>query len=308
MQNVRCLRSVVCLLAVSLLGCQQSERSSVGYFVPGQLVAEAPIVTDGPDAAWPILTTMIQGHTIPLVLDLGSAGNALTRTMIEDSAITLTSGAVLDSLTLGTTIQHHVLVDLVDRKSADGAALGRLGTPVLSQYDWVIDGPAHRVRLYATQPDPPTVRSAWFPPGITWADCTPIQVDPDSGKRVLFSLRANGHAIHSMFDSGSGSTNINLAAAADMGLSLLSPNVQATNELYYIGENRVHWKATGVTLMVGTHYLTVPQINIFEHLPHETSPFDAELSLGLNALTDRLFFVSYSSGQVCFSQPIRVGI
>jgi hypothetical protein len=44
-------------------------------------------------------------------------------------------------------------------------------------------------------------------------------------------------------------------------------------------------------------------VHIYQHLPREKGPTDPELSVGLQAIRDRILFVSYSTRHVCLTQP-----
>jgi hypothetical protein len=46
-------------------------------------------------------------------------------------------------------------------------------------------------------------------------------------------------------------------------------------------------------------------VHIYQHLPREKGPTDAELSVGLAAIRDRILFVSYSTRHVCLTQPTQ---
>ena len=107
--------------------------------------------------------------------------------------------------------------------------IGLLGNTVLAHYDIVFDSPKRRVRLYArplssadTQPHDGI---GWLPPGVMRTDCFPMEIDKQ--QRVFFPIQVNGHPLHSMFDSGSKTTNINLAAARVLGIDTVGPYVTA---------------------------------------------------------------------------------
>lgn len=73
-----------------------------------------------------------------------------------------------------------------------------------------------------------------------------------------------------------------------------------------IGSSTTHCRralVVDVTITVGTHNLAADTIFMFPDLPRETSPTDAELSLGTSAFSDRLLMISYSSRNVWIGQP-----
>jgi hypothetical protein len=191
--------------------------------------------------------------------------------------------------------------------------IGLVGADVLSQYDLLFDGPAHTLRLYAppasvSRDTSAAARAAgWLPPGITASDCVPLTRDPNYPDRIFFPLEINGRVIHSMFDSGSPSTNTNLAGARVLGITKRTPNVQQLplglmgQFMKYNGQ-RVWEVPSGLTMTVASRPLADVPIYIYQHLPRETGADDAELSMGLDAIQDRLMFVSYSTRRVCLGK------
>jgi len=129
--------------------------------------------------------------------------------------------------------------------------------------------------------------------------------DESYPNRVFFDLEAHGKAVHSMFDSGARFVNINMAAAQVLGLSATSLNVEPIDGNYSLVSGPAILKATHVPLTVGRKHISVTEspIHIFQDLPREHSPDDAELSMGLFAILDRIFVVSYSTRQVCLGKP-----
>ena len=263
---------------------------------------------------WPVMPVMVHGHPYTVVLDLGTTGNIFSSEATQQFG---GAGGALDSLMLGTSVSRNLSYDPFDGRfdegdSARGLApvVGLLGTPVLSHYDFVFDGPTDHVRLYAATPRSASTGrhdQAWYPAGIQASDCVPMEPDPNGNDRVFFPLQSNGHAIHSMFDSGSETTNINLAAAKVLGITKRTPGIRLTlpgeaGQFSMYNGQKV-WRVSGFPIIIGTHTLRDGSINIYQHLPRETSPEDPELSLGLDSVHDRTLFISYSTGQFCMSEP-----
>ena len=272
--------------------------TTMAGYPPPQLVTEMPFTFQDAHSGWPILTSRIQGYLAPLLLDLGASANYISDSWLTNQGI---AGTNLN-IQIGTVTQS-IVVYRQELGIVAGVAVGILGAPTLSHFDWVVDGPKDSVSLYA-QPSQRGSQPTWLPSGVTLADCMPMQLD--AYQKVFFPTQVNGVSVHSMFDSGSRTTDMNLAAATALGLdTLTSPNVHPAPFPYYLGSssNPARWEVTGVTVTVGTHRLAVDSILIFNDLPRETSPSDAELDLGTGAFSDRKLFVSYSSGNVCIGQP-----
>jgi hypothetical protein len=246
-------------------------------------------------AGWITLPVTIDGHALAFLLDHGTGFSVITPRSAQTIGLT---SPVADSLQLGTSVLRNVPL-----RAGNLGRPGILGAPQLAQYDFVLDGPARRVRLYAVLPD--TMHTPWLPPGVTPADCTPMLPDPQGLHRAFFELQANGVPIHSMFDSGARFVNINMAALQAMGLSDTSANVTASagTDMLLTGPSTL--QATHVPLTAGRAHLRIREttIHVFPRLPRQATPQDAELSLGLYAVLDRVFVVSYSTNQVCFGKP-----
>lgn len=288
------------LLSATLLSGVGIEAAHAQSAQPPRAVAEAT-VPEGPQGTdWPILPISINGQTVNVIVDVGTTTNLLTVRALRQLDVWLP----LDSVKIGTSVQRDEAFDRMGGQVAPGIA-GLVGTPILSHYDLVFDGPEKAVRLYPQRDDATAGSPPWFPAGVTQADCVPMTADPQGANRVFFLLEANGRAIHSMFDSGSNTTNINVAAARVLGLSPADSNVKLLppgvgGQFSRFKGQRI-WRVSSATLTVGRHDIVTP-INIYEDLPREASPKDGELSLGLDAIRDRVLYVSYSSQTVCVSE------
>jgi hypothetical protein len=270
--------------------------------VPAPDSARTPVVEVPYDSAngWIYVPATVNGHSVTLFLDHGT-----DNTMFSSGGLTkagLTEGGA-DSITIGTSVLHDVPVQTFNFPRSDGI----LGAAELAHYDFVFDGPARKVRLYAIPAD--ASRTAWLPPGFTSDNCTPmLHDDPRFPHRVFFNLEANGKPVHSMFDSGARYVNMNVAAAKVLGLKKSSPNLQAIDGQalgFCLVRGCAKYQATNVPLTVGRQHIQISNtpVHIFSNLPREASPTSPELSMGLYAVTDRLFVVSYSTGQVCLGNP-----
>lgn len=276
-------------------------RSTSSLLVAPVPALEVPYDSSG---GYIVLPVTIQGHTLHLILDHGTDITLLSNSVAAQLGL---SEQPRPTLTLGASVLPQVPVRQADLPF--GTYDGVLGARELAHYDFVFDGPARQVRLYAMpgRGAHGHTHASWLPPGVTPADCTPMLHDARYPQRVFFTLRANGNALHSMFDSGARLTNINMAALHGLGLSDQSPNVQPTDgqDCTVVGCSIL--QATQVPLTVGRQHirLTDAPIHVFQDLPRETGPDDPELSLGLYQLLDRVFVVSYSTRQVCVSPALQ---
>lgn len=320
------LYSVVSVL--SLVGFRHAELVPTAHPVPDRFVAEATIqsVHLGRQLidSKVLLPVTLHGQVMTTILDLGGeAGlfgvdvtNGPMESGIPTAALRLGPDShtrLLDSLTLGTVVEHDVPVFLgagttymPDLPAGLPPLLGYLGTYVLSHYDLVFDGPAHRVRLYTFAGSAAMRRSAWLPPGIARADCT-LMGELDSTKFVRPPIWAKGHPIDGVFDSGAGTTSMNLTAAHLLGITPTSPHVQivsADSATYFFsggnGGDTVY-RVTGLTFTVGSRRLRSIPVTIYSSLPGDHG--QPKINLGLDAFRDRVLVVSYSTGHVCVGEP-----
>jgi hypothetical protein len=223
--------------------------------------------------------------------------------------------SVLDSMTIGTAVERDImLVPLeltIPVPTGMPPYVGIVGNQVLRHYDLLFDGPAQRVQLYASglqSPASPGAAPPWLPTGLTPADCLPMP--PMRGGRAGFitlPLQVDGHAVQGYFDSGSRYTIMNMAAGRLLGLTQHAPNVQLIPDslatMYPVGGGRDKYLVTGLQVQVGSHPITALPVRIATRIPSGIPDSTPQLMLGLDALRDRLLFVSYPTGQVCLSAP-----
>jgi hypothetical protein len=101
---------------------------------------------------------------------------------------------------------------------------------------------------------------------------------------------------------------MNMAAGKLLGLTQHDPNVQLIPDslatMYPNGGGRDKYIVTGLKLQVGPRPLTAIPVRIATQIPG--APADVpQLNLGLDALQDRLLFVSYQTRQACLGAARR---
>ncbi len=243
---------------------------------------------------------------------------------------------VIDSMRIAGSLQDNVLVASESPAAALYPFAGLVGRDMLSQFDLEFNLPAHTLRLYIRS-DAASHDPSWLPRGMSAADCiageviqhmgldttgmdasdsAEMRVNP--GKRIwnsqeiLLPLVVNGRAIGGHFDSGSGETIMNWAAARLLGLNRASPAVTETGPGSVIlfafhpdeqtkGLDTLNYRAAGITLRLGTRTLPadtvlISDLSFRDFADAETKPL---MLVGLRHFRDDLLFVSYSTGKIC---------
>jgi hypothetical protein len=254
----------------------------------------------------------VQVQQLDSIAAMMRAGHPLSQEQLVQKA---QRASVLDSMTIGTAVARQIPVAPLELTIPVPPGMppyvGILGTQVLRRYDLLVDGPAQRVQLYAPGRQSlasPGAAPPWLPAGLSAADCMPMP--PTTGRGggsgfVTLPLQVDGHAVQGYFDSGSPHTIMNMAAGRLLGLTQHAPNVHLIPDslagVYPHGGGRDKYLVTGLTLQVGTHALTALPVRIATRIPSGVSDSMPQLLLGLDALRDRLLFISYATGQVCLS-------
>jgi hypothetical protein len=227
--------------------------------------------------------------------------------------------AVVDSLRVGDIVVTHYPVLILDVPGAarhSAAALRRtagiLGRDVFRGYDLEFNFPARRLRVYR-----PSARARWSAwehnswAGVRGMRCTANTVRAADGTMadlIVVDVMANGHLLHGFVDTGAPATVVTLAAANDvLGITPTSPGVtvvDTSRSPVGIGKAAVRrYQATGLTLTVAEASLRrVPVVLAQVHMLHAMGLVDRDqpdMILGLNAVNDRIVFVSSSTNEVC---------
>jgi hypothetical protein len=311
---------MLCLLLRSCLTSALSVSGGLTVLPPAipvdtgvstQLVAVGTIQQVGRALPRIYLPVTIHGHAGTVVLDLGASAGLILAPGAAAALGIDTTAAQLDVLMLGTTLEQHVPLN------AHGIALpipaglppfvGILGSFAVQQEDILLDGPAQRVLVYRHSVSS-AVRhgvSSWLPTGITAADCHPMPHFPNIAigvNQVRLPLTVNGQAVQSFFDSGSPTTIMNLAAAQLLGFTQHSSTLQllpdSARQSYPFDGGTTKYVVMGLTLALGAQRLAAIPVRIVVGQPLVEPP---EVRLGLDAVQDRWFLVSYPADQVCLS-------
>lgn len=248
---------------------------------------------------------------------------------------------VIDSIRIASSLQTRVFLALESPAAPLRPFDGILGRDMLSQFDLEFNLPQRRLRLYARSATDAKGSQPWLPAGIRVAECLPanvirglgidtagmdstdraeIQVNP--GKRVwnqeelLLPLTMNGHRIDGFFDSGSGETLINWAAARALGLDRTSPTVTPVSSgslalfsfrapAHTDGLDTTNYQAAGITLRLGRRTLPADSVLISDLTFGDFANFRTKpmILVGLRHFRDNVLFLSYSTRKVCVGRP-----
>lgn len=291
-------------------GAAVSGRDSTPVPHPEQLLAEAKIrkapQADNTDI-YVYLPVTLQGHAVTLLLDFDGGGDlVLWPDKMDAQGIILSDSAQVDSLTIGTTLVRHLAIQATQSSELNQPDLppviGTLGQDFLAHYDFVFDGPAHRVLLYA--PRPTSLGAADLPPGVTAASCTPLLLTPDHSP--IFEIRADGHPLQAEFQIGS-YTKMNMVAARMLGLTQHSPQIHPLPADVWEKQdgrgNAIKYEARDIHLTLGTHQFTEVPIHIFPYLAGDRANPRPRISVTPHILGGVLFVLSNSTGQACLGTP-----
>lgn len=243
---------------------------------------------------------------------------------------------VIDSMRIAGSLQDRVLVASESPAAALHPFAGLVGRDMLSQFDLEFNVRARTLRLYMRS-DAATHDPSWLPRGMSTVDCIAGEVIPHMGvdttgmdasdsaemkvnpgrriwnsQEILLPLAVNGRAIGGHFDSGSGETIMNWAAARALGLSRASPTVTQTGPGSVIlfafhpdeqtkGLDTLNYRVAGITLRLGTRTLPadtvlISDLSFRDFAEAGTKPL---MLVGLRHFRDDLLFLSYSTGKIC---------
>ena len=304
-----------------------------------RLVAEAIIAPiDRYGSKYVFLPVTIHTHHVTLILDLGTNGDWLS---LDSTGMALAGLALptmkdttdalgrrvkvgsialqlLDSVGVGAVEVQGVQAmwgphyNVTPPSGLPTPVVGLVGASFMRQFDLLFDGPARRVRVYRPAREGKRTakhaRGDWLPPGLTAADCVPMVSPPDqSPDFVWIAVQANGHRVTGFFDSGSAATNMSVAAAKLLGITQHDANVHLlppdSSPHFGDSERGKVYRVTGLALRLGNqpiHNDTALIMTSFQAA--QGAPL---FNLGLDAIRDQLFFVSYSTHRVCLGPVLR---
>jgi hypothetical protein len=243
---------------------------------------------------------------------------------------------VIDSMRIAGTLQDKVLIAGESPAASLHPFAGLVGRDMLSQFDLEFNLPARTLRLYARS-DAASHDPRWLPRGMSAADCIAGEVIQHMGvdttgmdasdsaemkinpgrriwneQEILLPLAVNGRAVSGHFDSGSGETIMNWAAARALGLDPASPGVTANGPRSVLlfafhpdeqtkGLDTINYRAAGITLRLGARTLPadtvlISDLSFRDFADAGTKPL---ILVGLRHFRDDLLFLSYSTGKIC---------
>jgi hypothetical protein len=274
-------------------------------------VADAVIWEVGQDQPQVYLPVTLHGHPGTLLIHFFQASVKLLLSPAALAQAGVTAGGTLDSLTIGTTTVRNLSLSTFafSEEAPPGLppVIGIAGNEFLDGYDIVVDGPAHRVRLYAPSSASsgrgPAALGAGLPPGVQAADCVPTRPMPEGHKG--FAIQANGHPITATMQTAAGGLTImNLVAAKALGLTQHSPNVrQVPDSLQTLAYQGVPNKyvAADIHLTLGRYQFRDDPLYILARTPLQPTETTPSMELTFANLLDQVFVQSNSTGQVCLA-------
>jgi hypothetical protein len=300
------------LPVLALFGARPLGMTSVSPVVPTRLVAEAVIREDGKGNSTIFLPVTINGKAATVVLGWGSTwgGDVLLQpNMLANYGIVLSkpyqgmlrgNQGQLDSMRIGTTVMQNVpavTYTSMENPSPQPTGLppviGIVGNAFLAHFDVVVDGPAHRVRLYTPGTE--------LPPGTHWNACSPTQPVPED-KNLGFTMQIDGHSVVGVMQDNPFPV-MNMAAAKLLGLTQHSPNVKkASEQSNAFGPGSDLYVVTGLHLTLGSDAFTAGPVHILAHVPLEPPGGPPTIELTRDNVMHQVFVLSSNTGRVCLGK------
>ena len=280
--------------------------------VPEPLVAEAQIW--GPNNAFDgraYLPVNLHGHPATLVIDLYSPVSdvLLGADALAAAGIPVPVGNSLDSMTMGSTVQHQVPIGVVSNLGTvptppnTAPVIGAIGGHFLStHYDVLYDFPHRVVRLYAPPANPVTPKTAWLPPEVTPADCGQmVDIPAAAGAFTGVRIKLDGHPAIGAIEMGPTYIKMNQAAFALLGVPSTSPRLTPITDDPSAAPAGATQYVTGVQVTVGGNQYAPgeiqiwPQVDAGQLLPNQPPV----LLMNLSTLRTIPLYTARSSRQVC---------
>jgi hypothetical protein len=223
---------------------------------------------------------------------------------------------LLDSITIGTRVAHNLSKFVFDDPNIKEytnelqqpdlpPVIGMAGVAFLADYDIVVDGPAHRIRLYAPLPSSaqPQGSGKELPPGVRAVTCAPTSVLQDG--EFSFMLDVAGHPVTGVVTDQYRKNFMNQAAATLVGLTTQSSNVVPISKEDKDGldqEFGITTEATDMPVTMGQVQLKAQKFHLTQDVPMEPDGTTPTVLLNLGAVLDRVFVLSSSTHQACLGQ------
>jgi len=227
---------------------------------------------------------------------------------------------LLDSITIGTRVAHNLSKFVFDDPNIKEytnelqqpdlpPVIGMAGVAFLADYDIVVDGPAHRVRLYAPLPASGTSSAQsqesgeGLPPGVKAVTCGPTRVLQDG--EISFMLHVAGQPVTGVVTDQYNKNFMNQAAATLVGVTPQSSNVVPIPKEDQDGldpEFGIATETTDMPVTMGQVQFKAQKFHLTQDVPMEPDGTTPTVLLNLRAVLDRVFVLSNSTHQACLSQ------
>ena len=271
--------------------------------------ALVPVSIGGTDSLWFVLDSAAGGSVIsPATRDLlGLGEDAGTEATITGASGDASFQALeIDSMSIGGFTRTKVGVVVIDltrfqKPESQRTYAGILGNDFLRRFDFALDLPHQSLRLYPRDADGQS-RLA----GLDTLACVPNLADDEGW--VVMDVSVEGTPVRAIVDTGAGRSVFNWVAAKAAGVTPESPGItRSDRSTQGLGAQRAethHYQFERVEAGQ-TRFRPVESriadISVFRALGLSERP---AVIFGTNYLEDRVLTVSYSTKQICFSDPI----
>lgn len=268
-----------------------------------------PVSIGGKDSLWFVLDSAAGSSVIsPATRDLLGLkpDSGTTATVTGASGDSDFQAFELDSMSVDGLVRRNVGVVVVDLARFENQESGRtfagiLGNDFLRHFDFVLDLPHGVLRLYPRDENGQSIVA-----GLDTLACVPNLAD-DPGW-IVMDVAVEGTSVRAIVDTGAGRSVFNWVAGRQAGITPESPGIvksetgtrglgsQAAETSRYSFE-RVE---AGPTRFRRTES-RIADISVFQALGLDKRP---AVIFGTNYLEDRALTVSYTTDQICFSDPV----